>query len=109
MTTLIFGVGIGTFTVITLLIISVVLCCISSRTESSIGPIFSTFSGIVIVVLLLLPRGEDDAHLTQKSEYPLFIWRMCLLILLGISTLGGLGFIIADTLIQVRRPKLLKV
>lgn len=59
MTTLVFGVGVGTFILAIVWTSALFLCCISLRTQRNIGPIAVSIALLVMLILLLLPRGPQ--------------------------------------------------
>lgn len=64
MTALVFGTGgVGTFILLTIWSAALVLCFISLRTHRNVGPVAVFIALLVMVVLLLIPRGTD----TQTS------------------------------------------
>ncbi|KAL1138861.1 hypothetical protein AAG570_008923 [Ranatra chinensis] len=107
--TLILGIGLGTFIFIALWIISFLLCFVSLRTQSKVGPIFIVFSALVMTVLLLIPRGPDSQPPSAEKVYdPLFIWRTVLATVLGVSAFGGALFFCKDHIMEEHYTKLLR-
>ncbi|KAG8338454.1 SUMO1 sentrin specific peptidase 8 [Homalodisca vitripennis] len=60
MTTLVFGTGVGTFILLAVWSAALLLCFISLRTNRNVGPIAVSVAVLVMVVLLLIPRGPQS-------------------------------------------------
>lgn len=59
MTTLVFGTGVGTFILLAVWSSALLLCFISLRTNRNVGPVAVFIAVLVMVVLLLIPRGPQ--------------------------------------------------
>lgn len=74
MTALVFGTGgVGTFILLTIWSAALVLCFISLRTHRNVGPVAVFIALLVMVVLLLIPRGtETQPSVVDKVHFKNF-------------------------------------
>lgn len=88
MTTLIFGVGFGTFIILTLWLTGGLICLISLRTHKKLGLTALGAAGIVTIALVCIPRDSQNSSINTEKPYDqFFIWRTLLVILLAASSL----------------------
>lgn len=105
MTTLIFGVGIGLFLILTLWALAALIFIISLRIEKKVGAIAVLVVSICTFILITLPRAAEKPTVTENKIYDhLFIWRILLLILVIVSSIVGLAGYIKFGLTESVRP-----
>jgi len=109
MTTLVFGTGVGTFILLAVWSAALLLCFISLRTNRNVGPVAVSIALLVMVVLLLIPRGPQTSLPAVNKIYDnLFIWRVLLAVFLGISTLGSVVAFITLVLMEPKQGQRIK-
>lgn len=67
MTTLIFGVGVGLFLILSLWLLAGVLFLISLRVEKKFGTFVILIVGIFTVVLVSIPRGSNKSNVSENK------------------------------------------
>lgn len=67
MSTLIFGVGLGTFLILTLWLSAGLICLISLRTQKKLGLVASGVVGIVTIALISVPRSSEDSDVSDDK------------------------------------------
>ncbi|RZF47764.1 hypothetical protein LSTR_LSTR006028 [Laodelphax striatellus] len=109
MTTLLFGTGVGTFILVVVWSSALCLCCISLRTQRNIGPIAVSVALLVMLVLLLLPRGPQSEEQSIHKVYDyLFVWRVILVIVLTLSTVVAACLLLIESVMQPLHAKQIK-
>lgn len=109
MTTLIFGTGVGTFILVSVWTVAAILCFISLRTHrGNIGPISIAVASLVMLILLLIPRGPESPPDSTKVYDNLFVWRIVLIIFLSVSAAGGFAAYVVTDLMEPRHAHQLK-
>ncbi|KAL6261057.1 hypothetical protein P5V15_008583 [Pogonomyrmex californicus] len=105
MTTLILGVGVGLFVILSLWVLAALIFVISLRLERKVGVIAILLVSALTIILISVPRAsEKPAPTTSKIYDRLFIWRVVLLILLLISSIISLVGYIKFGLVEAVRP-----
>ncbi|XP_018378274.1 PREDICTED: transmembrane protein 218-like [Trachymyrmex cornetzi] len=108
MTTLIFGVGVGLFSILTLWVLVALIFLISLRIERKIG--WVCVIAILLVsaftyILLKVPRASERPVPTDNKVYDrLFIWRIIILIVCFISSIISIVGYIKFGLVRGVRP-----
>ncbi|XP_054260381.1 transmembrane protein 218-like [Macrosteles quadrilineatus] len=109
MTTLVFGTGVGTFILLAVWSAALLLCFISLRTNRNVGPVAVLAAVLVMVVLLLIPRGPEAPISTEHKIYDnLFIWRVLLAGFLGLSTFASVVAFITLVLMEPKQGQRIK-
>lgn len=110
MTTLIFGTGVGTFILVSVWTVAVILCFISLRTQrGNIGPVAIAVASLVMLILLLIPRGPESPPSDSYKVYDnLFVWRIVLIIFLSVSAAGGFAAYFVTDLMEPKHAHQLK-
>lgn len=105
MTTLILGVGVGLFIILSLWVLAALIFVISLRVERKIGAIAILFVSALTIILISVPRAsEKPAPANNKVYDRLFIWRVILLIFLLISSIISFVGYIKFELVEAVRP-----
>lgn len=107
MTTLILGIGVGLFIILSLWVVAALIFVISLRVEKKVGAIAILLVSAFTIILINVPRASEKPVPTESKVYDrLFIWRITLLVLLlissAISLIGYIKFGLAETVRPVR-------
>ncbi|GAB1867274.1 Transmembrane protein 218 [Camponotus japonicus] len=107
MTTLILGIGVGLFIILSLWVLAALIFVISLRVEKKVGAIAILLVSAFTIILINVPRASEKPAPTESKVYDrLFIWRITLLILLlissAISLIGYIKFGLVETVRPVR-------
>ncbi|PSN41697.1 hypothetical protein C0J52_20746 [Blattella germanica] len=109
MGTTILGVGVGLFIIIAIWTIAILLCIISHRTKKNIGSVTVAIAVLITLALIFIPReSEIPKKVVYKVYDKLFVWRISLVILLGLSSIGGLLVFIVSHLMEPRHAQAIK-
>ncbi|XP_063226412.1 transmembrane protein 218-like [Bacillus rossius redtenbacheri] len=112
MPTRVLGVGVGLFIVILLWVTAAILCCISLRTQKYIGVAAIILATIVSLILICIPRESENEAIFEteglvKIYDTLFVWRVTLVILLGLSSVAAFLSFLFLYLMEPRSAKAL--
>lgn len=109
MTTTILGVGVGLFIILSCWVVALVLCFISHRTKKNIGSAAIAVAALITIILIVIPKESEIPRKTVFKLYDkLFVWRTCLVILLGLSSVAGLFIFIVTHLMEPRHAQPVK-
>ncbi|XP_075233978.1 uncharacterized protein LOC142331775 isoform X2 [Lycorma delicatula] len=99
----------GTFILVIVWAFAFLLCCISLRTQRNIGPVAVSFALLVMLILLLLPRGPQSEVTSVHKVYDyLFLWRIILVILLILSAVAGSVFLLVEHIMAPKHARKMK-
>ncbi|XP_077271488.1 transmembrane protein 218 [Temnothorax americanus] len=105
MTTLILGVGVGLFIILSLWVLAALIFVISLRVERKVGAIAILLVIALTIILISVPRtSEKPAPASSKVYDRLFVWRVILLILLFVSSIISLVGYIKFGVVEAVRP-----
>ncbi|XP_024868083.1 transmembrane protein 218-like [Temnothorax curvispinosus] len=105
MTTLILGVGVGLFIILSLWVLAALIFVISLRVERKVGAIAILLVSALTIILISVPRAsEKPAPASSKVYDRLFVWRVILLILLFVSSIISLVGYIKFGVVEAVRP-----
>ncbi|XP_011688821.1 PREDICTED: transmembrane protein 218-like [Wasmannia auropunctata] len=105
MTTLILGVGVGLFVILSLWVLAALIFVVSLRVERKVGAIAILLVSALTIVLLSVPRASEKPAPADGKVYDrLFVWRVVLLILLLVSSVISLVGYIKYGLVEAVRP-----
>lgn len=109
MTTLVLGVGFGLFILVGIWLGALLACFVSVHTQKNLGIHAVCIAAILTVVLIFIPReSERPIEDITKVYDSLFLWRIALALLLGLSAVGGGVFYFLDHLMEARVAKPIK-
>lgn len=93
MTDRVLGVGIGVFLLILLWTAILLVCLLFCRTRTTTTVICVTLALLITGLLAVIPKTRTE--LTESKVVDrLFIWRMSLVVILGVSFLGSLALLV---------------
>ncbi|KAL0106533.1 hypothetical protein PUN28_016316 [Cardiocondyla obscurior] len=104
MTTLILGVGVGLFLILSLWVLAALIFVVTLRVERRFGYFAILLASAVTIVLISVPRASENPIPASKVYDRLFIWRVILLILLLASSVLSLVGYIKFGLVEPVRP-----
>ncbi|XP_074111886.1 transmembrane protein 218 [Cotesia typhae] len=106
MTTLILGIGVGLFVILTLWLSAALIFAVSFRIDKKIGAIAITVAAIITIVLVSVPRSSEYPSSFQEKPYDqLFVWRVILLtVLVGSSLIALFGYVKYE-LMDFKKPQ----
>lgn len=106
MTTLIFGIGIGLFILITIWLLAGIIFSISSKTDKKFGFIAITIATLITLILICLPKNSEHPNIKEEKLYDhYFILRISLVILLAASSIiAGIGYV-NYALMETKKPQ----
>ncbi|XP_011862326.1 PREDICTED: uncharacterized protein LOC105558960 isoform X2 [Vollenhovia emeryi] len=105
MTTLVFGVGVGLFIILSLWVLAALIFLLSLRLERKVGVIAILLVSALTIILISVPRASEKPVPTSSKVYDrLFIGRVILLILLFVSAIVSLVGYVKFGLAEAVRP-----
>ncbi|XP_015127306.1 uncharacterized protein LOC107048590 [Diachasma alloeum] len=106
MTTLILGIGLGLFIIVTLWLSAGLIFAVALRTDKRIGGIAVAIAAVITIILVSVPKSSEYPTPHHDKSYDhLFIWRVILLTLLAGSSLVALIAYIKYDLMESKRPR----
>ncbi|KAK3915854.1 Transmembrane protein 218 [Frankliniella fusca] len=109
MSAIVLGVGFGLFLLVGIWLGALLACFVSAHTQNNFGIQAVCIAAILTLVLIFIPReSERPIEDISKIYDSLFLWRISLVLLLGLSAAGGGVFFLLDHLMEPRVAKPIK-
>lgn len=103
------GVGFGLFLLVGIWLGALLACFVSAHTQKNLGIHAVFIAAILTLILLFIPReSERPSEDINKVYDSLFLWRISLVLLLGISAVGGGILFLLNHLMEARVAKPIK-
>lgn len=109
MTSLVLGVGFGLFLLVGIWLGALLACFVSAHTQKNLGVHAVCLAAILTLILIFIPRESGKPSEDVNKVYDtLFLWRIALVLLLGISAAGGGIFFLVNHLMEARVARPIK-